>query len=289
MSIYSGSIIDSHQHFWQMIRGDYDWLTPDLTILYRDFLPADYRTLAEELGIVQSILVQAAATEEETIYLLDLAEENDFIAGVVGWVDMEKPSSSVTKRLEEFSNNPFFKGIRPMLQDIEDIDWILNPSFSPVFEQLVKLDLTFDALVHLEHLENIFYIASRYPKLRVVIDHCAKPNIANQKFDIWAEKLKMFAKTENVYIKISGLTTEANANQTSADNYKRYVEHVRDVFGSERIMWGSDWPVVNLKCAMSQWIHLTNELVADWSPEEIENIFVNSARTFYKINNIKSK
>lgn len=283
MAITIENIIDSHQHFWKMSRGDYDWLTPELTKLYKDFLPSDYLEEIKNLRISKTVLVQASATEEETEFMLQLSKDHEFIAGVVGWIDFEGDPIAACRRLDLFSQSPFFKGIRPMLQDIEDVDWILNPEFGPIFERLIELDLTFDALVFTEHLDNIFFLANRYPGLKIVIDHCAKPDIANQKYDQWAQKLEMFKGLENVFLKVSGLPTEASESQQESTYFQRYINHVYQIFGSKRMMWGSDWPVVNINSDFSQWLQLTTELISDWSLDEIEDLFVRSASKFYSL------
>lgn len=278
------NIIDSHQHFWQLSRGDYDWLTPSLDKLYQDFLPANYRQITSG-KVSQTVLVQAAATEQETQFMFQLADQHPFIAGVVGWVDMEQAASQVCQRLEEFSQHKAFKGIRPMLQDIDDVDWILNPAFKSIFEHLVKLNLTFDALVHTAHLENIYFLASRHPKLNIVIDHCAKPNISKQQFDLWAERIAMFESTSNVFVKISGLPTEASANQQQAEHFKSYFEHIYRIFGANRMMWGSDWPVVNINSSFNSWLAISKELSIELSSAEQQDLFVNTAQRFYSLTN----
>lgn len=284
MTAKLATVIDSHQHFWQLSRGDYDWLTADLTKLYQDFLPADYQAVTNQ-QVKQTVLVQAAATEQETEFMLQLAEQHSFIAGVVGWVDMEQATSKVCQRLDQFAQHPSFKGIRPMLQDIDDVDWILNPAFKPIFEHLERLNLTFDALVHTEHLENIYFLASRHPRLKIVIDHCAKPNIASQQFDLWAERIGMFAKLPNVFVKVSGLPTEANANQQEARFFAPYFQHIYQVFGSTRMMWGSDWPVVNINSDFASWLDTSQQLVTPLSAQEQQDLFVDSAKHFYNLTN----
>jgi len=278
-------LIDSHQHFWQLNRGDYHWLTPQLTSLYRDYLPHDYEQAAKQHMPTQSVLVQAAATDDETDFMLALAEENRFIAGVVGWVDWTLPEQVVCKRLLALSRHHKFKGVRPMLQDIDDVDWILTPSFEPIFSQLATLGLTFDALVTTKHLANIRKIAQRYPQLHIVIDHCAKPNIAKSEFAAWSDALNNFKELDNVYIKVSGLTTEASSEQIDASDFVPYLKSVTDIFGSSRMMWGSDWPVVNTNSSYADWFSLSSQLVADWQEKDKQNLWSNTAEAFYKLVN----
>ena len=195
-------IIDSHQHVWQLSRGDYGWLTPELKPLYRDFLPRDIEPIFKELRIDGSILVQAAPTLAETEFLLDLAAQHDFIFGVVGWVDME--SLSAPACIEKLAENPYFLGIRPMIQDISDIHWMLKKEITPSLKMLEDLNLTFDALVLPPHLPNLIQLLGNYPHLKVVIDHGAKPFIKNAILQPWVTEMKMLSDFPNVFCKLSG-------------------------------------------------------------------------------------
>lgn len=226
--------VDSHQHFWQLSRGDYSWLTPELEVLYKDFLPEQLVPDVSVNGINQTILVQAAASEEETYFLLELAKNTEFVAGVVGWVNMENPLAVST--LENLAKNSYFKGIRPMLQDIDDINWILKDEFTPIFEFMANNQLTFDALIKDVHLSNIYILACRYPTLKIVVDHCAKPDLAETPTDNWKSKLATIAICENVFIKLSGLLTEAPRGQVDVNVLQPYFDHIIDIFGPDRIM-----------------------------------------------------
>lgn len=276
-------LIDSHQHFWQLDRGDYGWLTPELTSLYRDYLPKDLLNVSEGLELQQTVLVQAAPTNEETDFMLALANQHEFIAGVVGWVDFEADTDIVCQRLQQLSEDPHFKGVRPMLQDIEDVDWILNPKFAVIFDQLIKLNLRFDALVFPKHLVNICWLAKQYPKLKIVIDHCAKPNIQQQQVSEWAEALAPFSELTNVWVKVSGLPTEASPTQQSSEDFEPYFAEVNKVFGAARMMWGSDWPVVNINASYPQWLEVTKQLTASWSEADKTALFNRTATDFYNL------
>ena len=273
--------IDSHQHFWKLSRGDYSWISPELKFIYKDFLPKDYTEVSKAADVEKTILIQAADTIEETHYLLTLANENDFIGGVVGWVDFE--SLQVISQLDKLSKSIYFKGVRPMLQDIVDPNWILNPEFKPVFRYLVNNDLTFDALVKTEHLDAIHIIAKEFPRLKIVIDHIAKPDIASCAFAAWTRKLHKFQNLKNVYIKFSGLTTEAKPYQNKTNDFKYYLQHVIEVFGHGKVMWGSDWPVVNLNSDFNLWINLCEELTKDFSTDEKSMFWAECSHEFYNI------
>lgn len=273
--------VDSHQHFWQLSRGDYSWLTPELKILYQDFLPKQLAPELTKACVSQTILVQAADTEAETLFLLELAKKEEFIAGVVGWVDMENPLAITT--LKSLNKNPYFKGIRPMLQDIGDVNWILKDEFTAIFEFMAENELTFDALIKGTHLSNIRILAERHPTLNIVIDHCAKPDLSSLPSDNWKAKLSEIAQCKNVFIKFSGLLTEAPQGDITIETVQPYFDHVMAVFGSDRVMWGSDWPVIKLNGDYDTWVSLTQLLVNKYSNEEQRKIWSENARQFYNL------
>lgn len=275
------SRVDSHQHFWQLSRGDYNWLKPELTVLYQDFLPKQLERELYENDVSQTILVQAEDSEDEIHFMLAIAEVNKFVAGVVGWVDME--ASNVLEKLEHFCESKYFKGIRPMLQDIDDINWILKDEFTPIFQFMAEKQLTFDALVRDAHLSNIHILACRHPSLNIVIDHCAKPDLSKAPSDFWKSSLKNVASCENVCVKLSGLLTEAPKGQVSVDVIQPYFDHIIDVFGSDRIIWGSDWPVVKLNGDYDTWISLTQSLLKNHSFEDKCKIWAKNAQNFYRL------
>lgn len=278
--------IDSHQHFWLLARGDYSWLTPELTQLYHDYLPEHLAQALVSTNVNKTIVVQASDTEAETAFLLDLAEKTDFIAGVVGWVDMQSPNVLAT--LTRFSQNSYFKGIRPMLQDIDEVDWILQDKFAPVFDYLMANHLSFDALVREHQLSNIQVLARKYPALNIVINHCAKPHIDNKPSVYWSQQIEAFKTLENVFIKLSGVVTEASKGQVRVAQLTPYFETIMSVFGSNRIMWGSDWPVLKLNGDYEMWVNLTHSLLAQCSLEEQQNIWANTAQNFYKLSTQRS-
>ncbi|MGJ8679353.1 amidohydrolase family protein [Paraglaciecola sp.] len=276
-------IVDSHLHFWQLSRKDYFWLSAELGDLYQDFLPKDWQQTTLGLSVNKAVVVQAAQTDAETDFLLALATENKVIAGVVGWVNMLDSPLLVANRLLMLAGNTAFKGIRPMLQDIEDINWILKPNFEPIFELLVEHQLTFDALVRREHLSAIFAIAKKYPGLNIVINHCAKPSISQNEFELWAKALSVFSELSNVYVKVSGLPTEASKTQQNIIYFTRYFEHVLSVFGVRRMMWGSDWPVVNLNSSYKNWFELSQRLVSELALDEQSRFWSGTASEFYRL------
>lgn len=280
--------VDSHHHFWQLSRGDYSWLTKDLGVLYRDYLPVDLKAELSYANVSDTILVQAADTMAETDFMFRQAYIQNFISGVVGWVDMECPE--VLKQLSWYMENHYFKGIRPMIQDIEDVDWMLKPELAPVFKFLEDKHLTFDALVLPKHLVNLQELLVRHPKLRVVIDHGGKPDIAKALgFDIensvnqqWAINIEQLAKNDNVFCKLSGLMTEAG-EKACYEDIEPYMAHLLKCFGAEKLMWGSDWPVVNLTSDYSSWLDIATQFIEKQPEQDQRNIWSGAAKKFYRL------
>lgn len=274
--------IDSHQHFWKVSRGDYHWLTPALAPLYRDFLPDELEPLLKKCHIDGTILVQAASTMEETFFMLQLAEQYPFILGVVGSLEME--ANEVEEKIETLSMHQKFCGIRPMLQDMSDINWMLKENLAPAFKALQHFDLTFDALVYPKHLPNLILLVERYPDLKIVIDHGAKPFIAANEFEPWASNMKELASHANVYCKFSGLLNEAG-EQASFESMKLYIDHLFSSFGTKRLMWGSDYPVLNLFGDYVAWYNACYDYVSRLGEQAITDVFGNVAAHFYGIKN----
>ena len=242
--------IDAHFHCWQLARGDYGWLTPALAPIYRDVAVADWQAQAAPLGITGGVLVQAAPTEAETQFLLAQADANPAVLGVVGWVDML--AADAPARIEALARHPCLKGLRPMLQDIPDAQWILQPAMEPALRAMARCGLVFDALVKSVHLPHILTLAVRHPDLRMVIDHCAKPDIAAGEWQPWADGIARIATETRAMCKLSGLMTEAGL-RPPAGAVRRWGEHVLQSFGAGRVVWGSDWPVLELAGSYEPW------------------------------------
>ncbi|MCG3268047.1 amidohydrolase [Yoonia sp. I 8.24] len=268
--------IDAHQHFWAIARGDYGWLTPDIAPLYHDFQPRDLRPHLSACGVDGTVLVQAAPTDAETTYMLSLAAQNDFILGVVGWVDFE--ATDAPDQIAALAQNPKLVGLRPMIQDIADDAWMLRPALSPAFEAMIAHDLTFDALVQPRHLDTLMTLLDHHPMLRTVIDHGAKPDIRAGHFDDWATGMARLASDTNAHCKLSGLVTEANADWTPTD-IAPYVAHLLSCFGPERVIWGSDWPVSTLAATYQRWHDVALALVGADHP----SVFGGTAQKAYRL------
>lgn len=243
-------LIDSHQHVWQVARGDYHWMPPDDAVLCRDYGPADLAPFLARHGIARTILVQAAATQAETAYMLGVAREHDTIAGVVGWTEFAAPDAPAA--IARLAREAKLVGFRPMVQDIADDDWLVRPDLAPAFRALVTEGLVLDALVHPRHLSRLLVVLDRHPDLTVVVDHGAKPAIRDGRLDPWRADMAAVAARPNAVCKLSGLVTEAGA-QWNVEDLRPYADHLVAVFGPRRLLWGSDWPVVNLAGGYDRW------------------------------------
>lgn len=287
------NIIDAHQHFWRRARGDYRWLDPqnaDLAPICHDFEPDDLQPLLARHNVVGTVLVQAADSEAETEYLLSLASRHAVIAGVVGWVDLSDPAAVAT--LERWAGHPKFKGVRPMLQDLPDPDWIAHAPHPDVVRALVRLGLRFDALVQPQHLPALLRFLQAWPELPAVIDHAAKPQLAQGWQAGWAEAWKTgmqaLADLPQVSCKFSGLLTEAGgpARQGGAPAVTALTpvwDLLIEAFGPRRLMWGSDWPVLNLATHYDHWLHTAAALAALLARDDQARVFGGTATAFYNL------
>jgi L-fuconolactonase len=276
--------IDAHQHFWSVARTDYGWLTPELPALYRDFQPAELQPMLAAHHVTGTVLVQAAPSVAETRYMLGIASQHDFVQGVVGWVDLTAADApAVIDQLAEHpAGHSKLKGVRPMLQDLPDDAWIANAPIAAAIDHLIERGLSFDALVMPRHLPHLLRFAQRHPQLSIVIDHAAKPNIAAGDFDAWRRDLAALARLPGMHVKISGLVTEAGPGWT-VDMLRPVVDTVLDQFGPRAVMWGSDWPVLNLAGDYAKWVQVSDDLLAGLTPTERQAVFAGNAQAFYRL------
>ncbi|MEP6502459.1 MAG: amidohydrolase family protein [Betaproteobacteria bacterium] len=282
---------DAHQHFWQPARGDYAWLRPDdaaVAPLVRDFLPDALAPLLRVHAVTRTVLVQAAESVAETEYLLALANAHDFIAGVVGWVDLAHADAAST--LARLGADPRLKGVRPMLQDLPAADWIVQAPRPDAIRALQDLGLRLDALVKPRQLAPLLRFAQAWPELPIVIDHAAKPPLHaawnDAPMQAWRRDMAALAALPQVACKLSGLLTEMRP--ADAASRPRATEHLRPVldallgwFGPERLMWGSDWPVLTLASDYDDWVAITDALLAPLSGGERAHVLHGSAQRFY--------
>lgn len=274
--------VDAHQHFWNPGRGDYGWMPIDDPVLSRIYSPADLASALQASNVRQTVLVQAAPSLEETEYLLGIADATPSVAKVVGWIDFE--DSSQIHTLHRLSGHPKFSGVRPMIQDLPDDNWMLRDDVQWAYQALIDLDLTFDCLGFPAHIDNFYQLLKKYPKMRSVVDHCMKPQFRThsaESFTAWADGMTKLAEDTNVFCKLSGLVTEAD-NDWSLDTLKPYTDHMLAAFGADRVMWGSDWPVVRLREEYDGWFELAMSLTAGLSQPERECVFADTAKAFYR-------
>jgi len=271
-------VIDAHQHFWRIDRGDYGWLTPAQGAIYRDFLPADLQPVVARRGIDATILVQAAPTVAETRFLLDVAAAAPLVAGVVGWAPFAALDSS--NQIARLAEDPLLVGLRPMVQDEPDDDWLADPRLAPAFEAMIAHRLVFDALVLPRHLPRVARVLERHPDLTVVVDHGAKPRIREREIDAWRTDMAIVAAHPEVMCKLSGLVTEAPPN-SGLTTLRPYIDVLLELFGPQRLLWGSDWPVVELAGGYERWLDLAQEALADLDPAARAAVFGGNAERVY--------
>jgi L-fuconolactonase len=273
--------VDAHHHVWRLARGDYGWLqpTPALAAIYRDFDLDELRPQLAAADIGATVLVQAAPSVAETHYLLEVAKQSaGLVLGVVGWVDLG--ARDAVQTLSELAADPLLKSVRPMLHDLADAEWILRHEVQPALAALPALGLRFDALVRPRELAALRELLLAHPDVPVIVDHCAKPDIAGGGWQPWATDIAAIAAQSTAHCKLSGLVTEAGAGWT-VDTLRRYVDHVIECFGVERVIWGSDWPVLTLAASYAEWHAASDFLLDALSVEERAAVRGENARRFY--------
>lgn len=274
------NIIDTHQHFWKYDPVNYSWINDEMQVIRKDFLPGDLAVVVNEHKLQGSVAVQADQTEAETDWLLKLAANNDFIQGVVGWIDLR--SDSIEERLRHYAQFKKLKGFRHILQG-EDPAFMLQESFLNGISKLQQFGFTYDILIMPKHLDASLELVERFPEQKFIIDHVAKPYIKEGKIDEWKEGMEKLAAHQHVYCKISGMVTEADWKNWTAELLKPYIDVVVNSFGIDRIMYGSDWPVCLVASSYSKWLQTIKDYFASYSAEEQEKIFSGNAIKFYNL------
>lgn len=273
-------IIDAHFHSWELARGDYGWLTPQLHPIYRDVGVADWLAQASPCGVQGGVLVQAAPTQAETEHLLRLAQAHPQVLGVVGWVDFLAPDAA--QRIGRLAAQPALKGLRPMLQDIDDVGWILQPGVEPALQAMVDHALVFDALIQPRHLPVLLQLVRRWPGLSIVVDHGAKPDIARGQWEPWASGLVELARCPSVACKLSGLLTEAGPAPDPAA-VGPWADWILQTFGPHRVMWGSDWPVLELASDYAAWWQQTQTMLSSLDATSRALVLGGTAQRVYRL------
>ena len=274
-------IIDSHQHFWQYEPQKHDWIDDQMAVIRRDFMPVDLAQIYQENKIDGCVAVQADQTLEETDFLLALASKNDFIKGVVGWVDLR--ASNIDDLLKAYSKYPKLKGFRHVVQGEADHNFLVRPNFLRGIAALEKYNFTYDLLIFPHQLGAALELVKMFPKQKFVIDHCAKPYIKDGFYQGWATLMTALGQQPNVYCKLSGLTTEADYNTWTAAQLQPYMQLVLDAFGAEKILFGSDWPVCLVAGNYNKTKELVTQFIANLSPNSQAFIMGENAINFYNL------
>ncbi len=276
-------IIDTHQHFWNLDLVEYWWLNASFGPLYRSYSPQELEPQLKAAGVSKTVLVQSANSYDDTRYMLQKASEFDWIAGVVGWVPLWNPREAEVM-LDKFMQNPKFRGVRHLIHEEQDVNWLQQDLVIEGLNLLAERNLSFDAVpVLVKQLGNIPVIAEKIPDLKIVIDHLAKPPIKEKGWQPWAETLKLCSDYPNVYAKVSGLNTAADWQTWSAADLEAYVDYALECFSSKRLMFGSDWPVAVLAGDYQKVKDEMSKIFAKFSQKEQEDIWAGTASRFYRL------
>ncbi|MQG88624.1 MAG: hypothetical protein FI699_07130 [SAR202 cluster bacterium] len=273
-------VVDSHHHFWEIDKFNYSWM-PEGSPLSVDYSPEDLAPLITEAGIDYTVVVQAVSSPDEAYWLLDLAERNDFIAGIIGWVDLTDPK--VGYILDKLQESQYFKGVRHIWENEPDAAWIVNSGAVNGLQELVRRNLTFDFLAKPPNLPFIPEIMDKVPDLRAVVDHIAKPKIADHLVEPWLSDLRKVASINGIHCKISGMITEADHHNWTANDLRPYVHHVLGLFGTDRIMFGTDWPVCTLAGDYVTVVDTTKSILESLTLEATNDVFGGTANRFYNL------
>lgn len=273
--------IDSHQHFWHYDPAKHVWMNEQMGVLKKDYLPSNLEPLLKNCALDGCIAVQANQAEVENDFLLGLADKNDFIKGIVGWVDLR--ADNLSERLEHYQQFPKIKGFRHVIHDEPELDFMLQPAFMKGVSVLKNYGYKYDILIFAEHLSNTLTFVKNLPDQPFVIDHIAKPNIKNGEIDTWKKQLNEVASFENVYCKISGMVTEADWSSWKKEDFTKYLDNVVEAFGTNRIMYGSDWPVCTLAANYETQFNVVKEYFSSFSKTEQDRFFGVNAHDFYQL------
>jgi L-fuconolactonase len=273
--------IDTHQHFWKYNERDYGWMGPGMEKLKSDHLPADLAPLLRKVGIDGTVAVQARQCVEETEWLLHLTDENSFIKGVVGWVDLRSPQLAL--QLERFCYHPRLRGVRHVVHDEPDDKFMLGDDFVHGISKLRKYNLTYDLLLFTKHLPAACELVAKFPEQTFVLDHISKPLIKDGKIEPWKTDIHHLASFQNVSCKISGMVTEADWQNWKPGDFKPYMNIVLEAFGAERVMIGSDWPVCTVAGEYDEVVQIAANYVKQLSTGEQAAIWTENAKRIYQI------
>ncbi len=274
-------IVDSHHHLWEIGRFEYPWMAGPGHVLHRTFLPEDLKPWLDKNGVNETVIVQANQSVEEARWLLAHAEKHEFVAGVVGWVDLRDPEVGLV--LDDLAQIPWFKGVRHVWHDEPNDDWILQPEVIRGLKEVAARDLTYDFLTFPRHLRQIPEVLERVPGLRTVVDHISKPPIMRGELEPWRSDLRKVAKIPGVYCKLSGMVTEADLDNWTIEDLRPYVDAVIEMFGCGRLMYGSDWPVCTMAASYDRVFEAAQALLSGVSEDDRRAVFGENARQFYRL------
>lgn len=273
--------IDAHQHFWKFDPVRDSWITDEMWVIQKDFFPNDLKPVLQQNGFDDCIAVQASQSEEETEFLISLANQYDFIKGIVGWVDLQ--ANDIEERLEKYKSIPVVKGFRHVLQGEPQRDLMLKPEFKRGIAALQKQAFTYDILIFPDQVKFSDELAASFPEQKFVIDHIAKPYIKRKEIVEWKKDMEKIAMHGNVYCKISGMVTETDWKGWKKEDFKPYLDVVVNAFGTNRILFGSDWPVCLVAASYNEMLAIVKEYFASFSKNEQEQFFGLNAIRFYNL------
>lgn len=273
--------IDSHHHFWKYNPKEYDWISNEMSVIRRDFLPSDLAAEIKQAGIDGVVSVQARQIVDETRFLLDFASKNAFIKGVVGWVPLVE--KNVARQIDGFNGHPKLRGFRHVIQGEPDDNYILRADFNEGIKALHHWGYAYDILIYEKHLPQTIQFVDRHPQQLFIVDHIAKPVIKNNSFDAWAKNMKELAKRPRVFCKVSGMVTEADWKKWTPAQLQRYFDTVLEAFGPRRLMFGSDWPVCLVASGYTKWVRTVEAAYAKLSADEKAWLFGKTAQVAYDL------
>jgi L-fuconolactonase len=273
--------IDAHQHFWNYDPQRHTWMSENMNVLKTNLLPIHLLPHLETCGLAGCVAVQADQSEDENTFLLQLAENQNFIQGIVGWIDLK--AKNIEERLAYYQQFPKMKGFRHLLQDEAQRDFMLIPAFMEGVAKLKKYDYTYDILIFTDQMPYALEFIKAFPEQSFVIDHIGKPMIKQQIIGDWEKHMKAFANFPNLYCKISGLVTEADWQHWKKEDFRAYLDIVVEAFGMDRIMYGSDWPVCLLAATYETQFDTINNYFSGFSTSEQNKFFGENAIKFYRL------
>jgi L-fuconolactonase len=273
--------IDAHQHFWHYQRDTHGWISDEMSVLRKDFMPVELKTALADFSFDGSVVVQANETYAENDFLLDIAQKHNYIKGIVGWIDLLDPQAEI--KMIALKSTPIIVGFRTIMQGSPDEKYLGNKLFYENAKRLASFDYTFDLLVHNNQLDSLIRFTDKLPDNRFILDHLGKPAIKNKEYKEWKSEIKILAANPNMYCKLSGMTTEADLKNWTYNDLYPYMEIAAEYFGLDRICFGSDWPVCLAAGSFATTYSVVDQFCAQLKQEEKDKIFGQNTKDFYKL------